>query len=239
MIQCYKVSGKIYNQNQRGSEIMIVAKNLDTKEEISKIYDYKMLYDYFLNIQGNQDLLEYDVDIVINTIPKSLVIADFSKTGRQEIRLRKIKNKSKRESSVKYEASPMNVVKEDSKSSVANQDLRLRGEEKARDFNHQRHSSKTTKKYEMSLMSYGYGEGTIMARTFTKAKSSVVAFNKQEQKKVRKEIKRKKVTQSVTIPKLPNKIIEDKKESEKEAKQDIEESPIKKIEKKLKKEESK
>lgn len=178
-----------------------------------------------------------------NTIPRSLLIGDYSKTGKLEIRLRKLKNKSKREASVKYEASPMNVVKEDSKSSVANQDVGLREDRNVRDFNHQRHSSKTTKKYEMSVMSYGYGEGTIMARTFTKAKSSAVAFNKQEQKKLRKEIKRKKFVQSVGIPVLPVKIMEDKEETEKEIKKEIVEKPKKIIEKKVerpqRKEESK
>ena len=110
-----------------------------------------------------------------------------------------------------YEAEPMNVIKEETKSSYKENEVTQEAKlakytdsshtgDKAgqRIAKHQRHSSKTTKKLELSFASIGKSieAGTLLSKQLVNAKSSAIAFNKQEQRRRRKEIKMKQIVQS-------------------------------------------
>lgn len=105
----------------------------------------------------------------------------------------------------------MNVIKEETKSSYKeNEDIheakldKYTNSSHSRDkggkriTKHQRHSSKTTKKLELSFASIGRSieAGTLLSKQLVNAKSSAIAFNKQEQRKRRKEIKMRQIVQS-------------------------------------------
>lgn len=144
-------------------------------DEISKLYSYNTLYEkYFKNMPGYENV-DSNVDHVIKVIYKKFMIGNFGVNGDLEIRMKKIKT-SKRESSVIYEAEPMNVVKEDLKSShnlesqkdkIGEVLISVNNQIKNSRTMHQRHSSKTTKKFELSLVSLGKSnEAATIVRLF-------------------------------------------------------------------------
>ena len=138
----------------------------------------------------------------------------------------------------------MNVIKEESKSSHKNyespkqknlddiENSRVGRNNKIK-LSHQRHSSKTTKKLELSIASLGKSNeaGTLAMRQLVNARSSSVAFNKQAQRKRRKELKLKqslKDTQTVMAPRGEKEVDEYYEEVEKKYEQFvIEDHPIK------------
>lgn len=83
--------------------------------------------------------------------------------------------------------------------------------------NHQEQSSKTTKKFEFSFASQhniSLEARTLIRKPFVNAKSSIVAFNKQEQKKKKKEVKTKMKKNVAGFKNIPSKIEEDKEETD-------------------------
>jgi len=117
-----------------------------------------------------------------------------------EIRFKKIKAQ-KSEKTVEYEATPMNIIKEELKSShkmdspkghalYHNLNILEKKQYTRKKLKHQRQSSKSTKKLEFSLVSMGKSVeiGKLGNHTFVNASISSVAFNKQEQRRKRKEV---------------------------------------------------
>lgn len=138
----------------------------------------------------------------------------------------------------------MNIIKEESKSSHKNYESpkqkklndsedSKRGRNSKIRLGHQRHSSKTTKKLELSIASLGKSNeaGTLAMRQLVNARSTSIAFNKQAQRKRRKELKTKqslKDTQVVMAPRGEKEVDEYYEDVEKKYEQFvIEDYPIK------------
>lgn len=111
-------------------EILVIAKNTMTQDEISKSYNYNQIYSYYKLIPEFEEV-ESDVDNVIKIVSKKILIGDYSKTGKLEIRLKKISTTNVRRDSTPMPINftgnfktkrcsaiaPMNIIREEEKSS--------------------------------------------------------------------------------------------------------------------------
>ena len=68
-MQWYKTCNKEYNKDKAGDVVLVLAKNMETKEEISKIYEFKDLYKYYQSIPEFEGV-ESDVENVIKAVYK-------------------------------------------------------------------------------------------------------------------------------------------------------------------------
>ena len=187
LVQLYKKVDTVY-QKDSVDHILVIAKNMENKNEISKTYKYSQLYKYYQAIPDYEDV-EPDVDNLIKIISKYVMIGHFSKDDQLQIRLKK-NQISRRDSTPIVQSTSMNIVKEEEKSSQ-NIKFESSSPEKKSDQmltnssitpyrsikrlrKHQRQSSKTTKKLELSIGSIVRSSndgGTFISRDLVKAKS--------------------------------------------------------------------